>query len=137
MAIFVVDASVALAWCFADEASSFTDGLLDRLRRGDMTVVPAHWPTEILNGLVVAFRRKRIKADQPALLWEQLLRLPIATEPPLSALQARIVLSLAEKHRLTIYDAAYLELAHRRSLPLGTLDSDLRKAAQEEGTTLL
>jgi len=67
MAIFVVDASAALAWCFEDEASSWTDGLLERLRRGDRIVVPAHWPTEILNGLLVASRRKRIKPDQPAL----------------------------------------------------------------------
>lgn len=64
MAIFVVDASVALAWCFEDEVSSFADGLLERLRQGDQIVVPAHWPVEILNGLLVASRRKRIKANQ-------------------------------------------------------------------------
>jgi hypothetical protein len=54
MAIFVVDASAALAWCFEDEASSWTDGLLQRLRQGDGIVVPARWPTEILNSLLVA-----------------------------------------------------------------------------------
>lgn len=133
MAVFVADASVALAWCFEDEGSGFTDGLLDRLRRGDGIVVPAHWPTEILNGLLVASRRKRIKPDQPALFWNELSRLPIETEPPLDAMQARIVLALAERRSLTIYDAAYLELAHRRQLPLGTLDVDLRRAAQAEG----
>lgn len=63
MAIFVVDASVALAWCFEDEASTLADGLLGRLRQGDRIVVPAHWPTEMPNGLLVASRRKRIKAD--------------------------------------------------------------------------
>ena len=67
MAVFVVDASAALAWCFEDEASSFTDGLLDRLRHGDQIVVPAHWPTEISNGLLVALRRGRIKAGQSVL----------------------------------------------------------------------
>jgi predicted nucleic acid-binding protein len=137
MAIFVVDASAALAWCFEDETSSWSDALLERLRQGDQIVVPAHWPTEILNGLLVASRRKRIKADQPALFWDELARLPIETEPALTAAQAKKVLALSEKHGLTVYDAAYLELAHRRNLPLGTLDTDLRKAAQPEGIALL
>lgn len=137
MAIFVVDASVALAWCFEDEATTWTDGLLDRLQHGDGIVVPAHWPTEISNGLLVASRRKRIKADQPALFWDELARLPIEVEAALTAAQAKIVLALSGKHGLTVYDAAYLELAHRRQLPLGTLDADLRKAVQGEGVDLL
>jgi len=126
-----------LAWCFEDEANSWTDGLLERLRRGDRIVVPAHWPTEILNGLLVASRRKRIKADQPTLFWDELARLPIETEPSLTASQAKTVLALSETHGLTVYDAAYLELAHRRNLPLGTLDADLHKVAQVQGIVLL
>lgn len=137
MADFVVDASAALAWCFEDEATSWTDGILDRLRQGDRIVVPAHWPAEILNGLLVASRRKRIKTGQPALFWEELARLPIETEPALNAIQAKVVLALGEKHGLTVYDAAYLELAQRRQLSLATLDTDLRQAAQVEGVTLL
>lgn len=133
MGVFVVDATAALAWCFEDEASSWTDGLLERLRQGDRIVVPAHWPAEISNGFLVALRRKRIRADQSALFWDELARLPIETEPVLPAIQA----SLGEKHSLTVYDAAYLELAHRRKLPLATLDADLRRAAQAEGTALL
>lgn len=137
MASFVVDASAALAWCFEDEASSWTDGLLERLRQGDRIVVPAHWPTEISNGLLMALRKKRIKTGQPALFWDELARLPIETEAALTASQAKAVLALGEKHVLTVYDAAYLELAYRRQLPLGTLDSDLRKAAQAEGLVVL
>ena len=137
MAAFVVDASAALAWCFEDEANSWTDGLLERVRQGDRIVVPAHWPTEILNGLLVASRRKRIKPDQPALFWEELARLPIEAEPPLTTPQAKAVLALGEKHGLTVYDAAYLELAHRRQASLGTLDTDLRKAAQMDGVVLI
>lgn len=137
MAIFVVDASAALAWCFEDEETSWADGLLERLGQGDGIAVPAHWPTEILNGLLVASRRKRIKADQPALFWDELARLPIEFEPALTAPQAKAVLALGEKHGLTVYDAAYLELALRRQLPLGTLDAALRKAAQTEGIALL
>lgn len=137
MALFVVDASAALAWCFEDEANSWTDGLLERLRHGDRIVVPAHWPAEILNGLLVASRRKRIKPDQPALFWDELARLSIETEPALNASQARTVLALSEKHDLTVYDAAYLELAQRRQVSLGTLDTDLRKAAQIDGVVLI
>jgi predicted nucleic acid-binding protein len=137
MAVFVVDASAALAWCFEDEPSSWSDRLLERLRQGDQIVVPAHWPTEISNGLLVASRRKRIKAGQPALFWDELARLPVEVEAALSAPQAKIVLALAEKHGLTVYDAAYLELAQRRQLSLGTLDADLRTAAQAEGVVVL
>jgi predicted nucleic acid-binding protein len=137
MAVFVVDASVALAWCFEDESSTLAEGLLERLRRGDQVVAPAHWPTEILNGLLVAERRKRIGHGQPALFWDELMRLPIEVEPALTAVQAKTVLALSEKHGLTVYDAAYLELAQRRQLPLGTLDEDLHAAAQREGLTLL
>ena len=107
------------------------------MRQGDRIVVPAHWPTEISNGLLVALRRKRIKTGQPTLFWDEIARLPIETEPALNANQAKTVLAFSEKHGLTVYDAAYLELAHRRHLPLGTLDADLRKAAQLEGVALL
>jgi predicted nucleic acid-binding protein len=137
MAIFVADASAALAWCFEDEAGSRADELLERLRQGDRIVVHAHWPTEILNGLLVAARRKRIKENQPALFWDELARLPVEVESPLTTMQAKTVLTLSEKHGLTVYDAAYLELAQRRQLPLGSLDADLRKAAQIEGVALL
>ena len=137
MAIFVVDASAALAWCFEDEAGGWSDGLVERLRQGDQIAVPAHWPAEILNGLLVASRRKRIKPDQPALFWDELAKLPIRVEAAPTHRQAKTVLALGEKHRLTVYDAAYLELAQRRNLPLGTLDADLRNAAQEEGIVLL
>jgi len=71
------------------------------------------------------------------LLWDELARLPIDIEPALNPAQVKSVLALAETHSLTVYDAAYLELAHRRQLPLGTLDADLRKAAQVEGVVLL
>lgn len=137
MSIFVLDASVALAWCFEDEASRFADGLLERLRQGDRIVVPAHWPAEILNGLLVAERRKRIKTGHALLFWDELCRLAAETEPPLSAVQAKSVLALAEKHTLTVYDAAYLELAYRRQSPLGTLDADLKESARAEGIELL
>jgi predicted nucleic acid-binding protein len=137
MAVFVVDASVALAWCFAGEATTWTEGLLERLRQGDRIIVPAHWPAEVANALLMGVRRRRIKSGQPQLLWEELARLPIEKEPALTTAQAKEVLTLGERHGLTVYDAAYLEIARRHQLPLGTLDADLRKAAQAESVPLL
>ena len=102
MAVFVADASAILAWCFEDESNSWTDGLLDRLQHGDRIVVPAHWPTELLNGLLVASRRRRIKPGQPILFWDEIGRLPIETEPALTDVQGKEILAFAEKHSLTV-----------------------------------
>ncbi|MGC2301395.1 MAG: type II toxin-antitoxin system VapC family toxin [Acidobacteriaceae bacterium] len=107
MATFVVDASATLAWCFEDEATAWTDGLLDRLRAGDQIVVPAHWPTEISNGLLTALRRQRIPPDRPELFWDELANLPIEVEPPLSPDRAKAVLSLSRQFGLTVYDAIW------------------------------
>jgi predicted nucleic acid-binding protein len=137
MAVFVLDASVTLAWCFEDEAANWTEALLERLRRGDRIIVPEHWPTEVANALLTAVRRNRIKPEQPQALWDELGHLPIEIEPALTTARGKQVLALAEKHSLTVYDAAYLELARRYQLPLGTLDADLRKAAQADGLQLL
>jgi predicted nucleic acid-binding protein len=137
MAVFVVDASVALAWCFEDEATDRTEEFLERLRQGDRIIVPAHWGAEVANALLMGARRKRVKPEQPRLLWDELWLLPIDTEPALTAVRGKEVLALSEAHGLTVYDAAYLELAHRYGLPLATLDGDLRKAAQAEGVPLL
>jgi predicted nucleic acid-binding protein len=136
MAVFVVDASVTLAWCFEDESDSSAEALLNRLRQGDRIAVPAHWSAEVANGLLVAVRRKRLKKGQPDLLLSELARLPIEMQPALGVDQARAVLALCEKHNLTVYDGAYLELAARLGLAIGTLDGDLRRAAQAEGVAL-
>jgi len=137
MATFVVDASVTLAWCFADEAIAWTDGLLDRLRAGDNIAVPAHWPTEVSNGLLMAVRRQRIQPDQPNLFWDELAVLPIDVESALSPYQAKVVLGLSRQFELTVYDAVYLELAKRRGIPLATLDSALLVAAAPAGVSLI
>ena len=81
MAVFVVDASVILAWCFADEVTTWTEALLERLKRGDRITVPAHWPTEVANALLMGVRKKRIKPEQSHLLWDELASLPIDAEP--------------------------------------------------------
>jgi predicted nucleic acid-binding protein len=137
MASFIADASVTLPWCLQDEATLWTDSLLDRLRTGDRIAVPAHWPTEISNGLLMGLRRNRIQPGVPAQFWDNLAVLPIDVEPPLTPGQAKDVLVLCEKHGLTVYDAAYLELAKRKGWPMATQDGDLLKAAQIEGIVLL
>jgi predicted nucleic acid-binding protein len=137
MDVFVVDASVALAWCFTDESTEWTQGLLERLRAGGRIIAPSHWALEVANALCTAVRRKRIKPDQPQLLWDQLASLPIEIQSPLDSIQMKVVLVLSEKFGLTAYDAAHLELALRGQLPLATLDEDLRKAAEAEGLPLL
>lgn len=137
MAGFVADTSVVLAWCFEDEATPWTERLLDRLREGDPITVPAHWPVEVSNGMLMALRRKRIQPGRSELFWDELAELPILVEPPFSFSQAKVVGSLCEQYGLTVYDGAYLELAKRRGLPLATLDKDLLRAAPLAGAALV
>lgn len=134
---FVTDASITLSWCFEDEATPWTDSLLDLLRNGDSILAPAHWPTEVSNALLMAVRRQRIPPERPPLFWDQLALLPVEVEPPLSPNQAKVVLLLSERHGLTVYDAAYLELAVRKGLALATTDNALLRAAPSEGVVLM
>ncbi len=92
---------------------------------------------EIANGLLMAVRRKRIAIDKARAFLDAITSLPITAESGLTAVQARSMLTLSEKHRLTVYDAIYLDLAMRRGLALATLDSDLLKAARAEEILLL
>ena len=137
MAFFIADASASLPWCFEDEATIWTDGLLERLKAGDGIVVPAHWLMEMTNGMLTAVRRKRVSIERVHAFLEAITALPITVEPPPIPIQAQSILSLSEKHSLTVYDAIYLELAIKRGLPLATLDADLRKAASAENVRLL
>ena len=131
------DASATLPWRFADEATPWTEALLDRIQGGEEVLVPAHWPLEVANALLVARRRGRVTAEQIAEFIEDLASLPIRFEPPSNPTQWPTILALAEQHRLTAYDAAYLELVKRTGLPLATLDDDLRRAAEAEGVALV
>jgi len=125
---FVVDSSIALTWCFEDEATETADALLIRLTQ-DGAYAPSLWPLEVLNALVVAQRRGRItskeRQDRIALLYA----LPITLDTETAGQAWTITNLLAERHGLTLYDAAYLELAQRFNLPLATLDAELQTAA--------
>lgn len=133
---FVLDSSVTLAWCFEDEATPFTDQVLDRLD-GDSAFVPAIWPLEIANGLRSAERRGRLQPADSAHFTELLRALPIIVEGGSIDRAFSMVLDIARAYELTSYDASYLELAMREGLPLATQDRRLITAAGRAGVTLV
>jgi predicted nucleic acid-binding protein len=133
---FVVDSSVTLTWCFADERTPATVALLDRVTDSG-AFAPSLWPLEVLNALLMAEKRKRIDAIKRHELIGLLQTLPVTIDPQTVA-QAWIVTDrLAGQYGLTVYDASYLELAQRLSLPLATLDEQLCAAALAIGVPLL
>lgn len=132
MTAFVLDASVALSWCFGDEITAATSRLLDRLTDA-RAFVPTVWPLEVTNGLIVARRRQRLSEAQAAEKFALLGALPIDVDPETSSRAFHDIAALAVAHRLSAYDAAYLELAQRAGLPLATLDDPLRSAARAAG----
>lgn len=136
MTAFVIDCSVAVTWCFEDEATPASDGLLDRLG-GESAAAPAIWPLELGNVLVMAERRGRIDAAQVAEFVALVRELPVAIDEEAPQRAFDEVLSLARAERLTTYDASYLELAMRLGVPLATRDKELRQAAENLGTPVL
>jgi predicted nucleic acid-binding protein len=133
---FVLDASIALAWCFADEATPATDALLDRLAEEE-AVAPGLWRIEVANALVMAERRGRLSVAGLTRSVGLLQQLAVAIDPEGSERAFRELLDLARSERLTVYDAAYLELALRLGLPLASKDDKLRRAAAGLGLTVL
>ena len=134
---FVVDASVAVAWCFPEEHSKVSENALDLLYAGAEMVVPALWPLEVSNALLVAERRNRISTSRTISLTDRIASFPIEIEEADTQRAFGQTLSLARQHSLTAYDAAYLELALRRDLSLATLDNELRRAARRLGMVLI
>lgn len=128
----VIDASIAAAWCFEDEATAATEEIAERVRLAGGHV-PNLWRLEIGDVLLGAEKRGRLKAGMAAALFEQLGRLPIKTDSETSGRAWSETAALARLHGLTTYDAAYLELAVRLALPLATLDVALARAGRKEG----
>jgi len=134
--LIVLDTSVVLTWFFPDE----TDSIKGESQKYVMqygAIVPALWYYEVANGLLMAVRRNRIVPADGKMALGLLEKLSIECDSinPVAAWQA--VLNVANTHALSAYDASFLELAMRRSLPLATLDKALLKAANSEGVTLL
>jgi predicted nucleic acid-binding protein len=132
----VLDSSMCLAWCFADERTPAVLGIVDRVIEAG-AVVPRLWRYEIGNGLLMAQRRQRLDAARRTdlLLALRDFRITEDQEPEGDPWQATI--KLADLYRLTVYDAAYLELAQRRRLPVATLDAALQRAARAAGVDVL
>jgi predicted nucleic acid-binding protein len=126
----VLDASVAVAWCFEDERAPFTEGVLDLLSAGTEALTPAIWPFEVANALLVAERRKRITVAQVTALLRRIAGLPISVEATETGRAFEQILSIARQQNLSQYDAAYLELALRTGLPIATLDGKLKEASR-------
>lgn len=133
---FIADASVAVGWVHPAQATRQTAAMLDAIADGATLEVPALWPLEVANALLVLVRRRKLTEDerQTGLGWLRGLRLRIDHE--MGPLAFSRLSELAAAHQLSVYDAAYLELAQRRTLVLGCKDGPLRKAAKHAGVGL-
>ena len=124
----VLDGSVAMAWCFQNEATPATAELLDRMA-SEGAAVPAWWYLEVANVLALAERRQRITAAQVAGFIALLDTFDLVVDDQAPQRVFTALLPLCRSHGLSSYDAAYLDLALRRRLPLATLDQQLTHAA--------
>lgn len=132
---FVLDASTMLGWYFEDERKG-AEPLLRELARS-RAVVPAHWQAELANGVVIGERRGRSNLSQIGALLALIDSFEIEVDGDGNDEALDRILPLARAHKLTVYDALYLELAERRGLPLATLDGPLSRAAQSVGIEVL
>ncbi len=132
----IVDASVTLAWALPSEVQAEAARRVLLRIAEDAAVVPAHWRLEVGNGVVMAERRGRIEPGQTDAVWRQLSALPIEIDAETNARAWIGAARLARQHGLTLHDAAYLELALRRVLPLASFDAALVRAAVAERVAL-
>jgi len=136
MTAFVLDASMALAWHFPDEATEHTRRIA-LLGAANPVLVPSHWFAEVANGILVGERRARTTIEERVRFIERLgfLDLEIDQLDPRAMFDR--ILPLSRAHGLTVYDTLYLELASRSGMPLASLDRELNAAAQRVGITLI
>jgi predicted nucleic acid-binding protein len=132
----IIDASITMAWCFEDEATPATEEVLDQVVERN-ALVPSVWRFEVGNALQMAIRRKRITEIFRDDALAKLLAMPITVDPETDAYVWTTALRLSERFGLTLYDAAYVELAQRRNLPLASLDQEMRAAASALNIELL
>lgn len=132
---FVLDASITLSWAFEDEVSDYADRVLESL--SDMQAfVPAIWPLEVTNALLVAQRRGRVDDLRIEHFLTLLQRLPITVSVISAKTVFDEVLRMARQHQLSTYDASYLQLAIQMRLPLATQDTPLHPAMQQCGVPI-
>jgi predicted nucleic acid-binding protein len=127
---FVIDNSVVMAWCFEDGANSYADTIQDMLIE-NKAFVPAIWPLEVTNVLLVAERKKRISKAGSGHFTALLSQLPIEVEPSDTDTIFHETISLARQYMLSSYDASYIELAIRKGLPIATQEKAIIRAAKK------
>jgi predicted nucleic acid-binding protein len=130
---FVLDASTTITWGLADEYHPHAESALI-LITWDQALVPSLWWFEVRNILIINERRKRISAIEIATFLHKLSNMSITQD---LAPQEMDILRIARQHRLTVYDASYLELAKRKNAALATLDTELIRAANAEGVPVI
>lgn len=118
---FVVDNSIVMTWCFIDEANQYADAVLEHLTEA-IAIVPSIWPLEVVNVLLVAERRQRLRELDSVRFLSLLSQLPIYVEQAWPESSMKDLLALGRAHDLSSYDASYLDLAMRQGLPMATLD---------------
>ena len=134
---FVLDCSVTMTWFFAHEATQATDAIQSRLAGEATAFVPLHWRLEVGNTLLGAERKTAKSQSETEHFLGLLSALSIETDGQTDTRALSNILSLARQHKLTSYDAAYLDLALSRGIPLATLDKELRAASKKLGVALL
>ena len=134
MAAVVIDASIASAWCFPDEQTDYTTAVFQAVSSSAVdSVAPRLWAYEIRNSVLMGIRRGRISKPDSEQFLISLNDLNVRLSEPASYDD---VFSLAQKHGLTVYDAAYLDIAMQEGLPLASLDRQLIRAAETVGVSL-
>jgi predicted nucleic acid-binding protein len=133
----IVDASTAISFLLKDEMSAYSVRVLAVLRYMPAVYVPSHFWLEIANGLLMAERRNRAPKMEIAEAFDMAFNLPYITDDETAKHCQGTTLSLARQHKLTIYDAVYLELALRRRVRLATFDKALCRAASAVGVDVL
>ena len=133
---FVIDTSVVMTWCFKDETSKYADAILDSLEVS-IAVVPSIWPLEVGNVLLVAERKKRLGEADSTRFVALLAELPIMIEQEPPERMMKEILALAREHKLSTYDALYLDLAMRKGLPIATLNNGLIAAAKRSQVPII
>jgi predicted nucleic acid-binding protein len=126
-----------MAWVFQDEATEFTNNVRRSLGTGVKALAPALWWWEVANVILAAERTKRLSAEDARQHLSLLRSLPIEIDDQSVSQAWSTTMLLARTHKLTSYDASYLELALRRGLPLASLDKQLRSAAKIEKVSVL
>lgn len=133
---FVLDNSIAMAWCFEDEATVVADRVLDHLAV-DEALAPAVWPLELANAVLTGERRGRLQPADAVRFLDLIRALPITVDDASLDRSIGRIRELASAQALSAYDASYLELAMREGVTLATQDARLRAAATRVGVVLL